>query len=306
MRRLLSGAASGALFTILSALGFGLLPILSLYVYRSGVNVVTMLFIRFAIAAVLLLLYARLRRGGGKAGRMPLAAVAALGLFYTLQSAFYLSAVRFVPVSLATLILYFYPALVCLLSFLFEGTRLQWKTLASLAVSSAGLLLVLGTTFGRLDGRGVLLAAGAALVYSFYITLSNRVLKRVAPLDLMGAISLSCALLFLLAGGLFRSLDFRFDPAALAPLAAIVLFCTLASILFFFRGIELLGPSRTAILSMAEPLFSILLAALLFRDRLSLQQAIGGACLLGGIFLVTLTRQKPQRPVPLDGAERTT
>lgn len=293
----------GALYILLSSFGFGLMPILALYIYRDRVGVITMLFIRFAVAAALLFAWLRLRGVRGVrlrlAGAVP--ALAILGLLYTLQSWTFFTAVTFIPASLASLILYSYPAMVCLLSLAFDRTRLRWETVAALGISFAGLLLVFGSGFGSIDPRGAVLAAAAALFYSLYIIVSNRVLRRVPLLEATAGISAGAAG-FLLAGGLLtRSLDFGFQPAALVPLAGVILFCTLGAILLFFRGLETLGPNRSAVLSMTEPLFTIVMSAALFGERLTSLQTAGGALLLAGVLLVTLTRSTPPTPAPERG-----
>ncbi len=297
--------SAGFLFVLLSALGFGLMPVLAVFAYRGGINVITMLWIRFSAAAAVLLLALGLRRRLAKtpamrtsradAMRLPpgriLALLAVLGVCYALQSGLYLSAVRHIPVSLATLILYFYPALVCLSSPLVERRPLGGRDLLALAVAFAGLVLVLGASFRGFQGPGIWLAIGAAGVYSVYIHLSNRVLRRVEPLPFTAFVTLVSAGCFLLGGLAAGSLEFRFAPVTLLPLLGIILFSTLLAILAFLKGLERLGPGRTAILSMTEPLFSILLSTLLFAERLTPRQAVGGACLLAGVTLATLRGQ---------------
>ena len=53
---------AGVLLVFISAFGFGLMPILALYAYRSGINVPTLLFLRFGIAAICLGAYIVVRR----------------------------------------------------------------------------------------------------------------------------------------------------------------------------------------------------------------------------------------------------
>ena len=251
-----------------------------------------MLLIRFALAALLLFGFLALRRRSLRPALSALAPIALLGLGYTLQSGFYFSAVRFIPMSLASLILYSYPAFVCILAFLVEGEKPTGRTLAALAVALAGVVLVLGTAYGKANLQGVLLALGASLVYSGYITLSNRVLRRVEPLSAIAFISLFAAAGYALLGVATGSLDFRFAPWTWLAILALIGVSTLLAIFAFFRSIELLGPTRTSIISMTEPLFTIGLSALLFAERLTLLQAAGGVLVLGGTALLTIARRR--------------
>jgi drug/metabolite transporter (DMT)-like permease len=94
---------------------------------------------------------------------LQLIAIALLGLGYTLQSGFYFSAVRFIPMSLASPDPLLLPG-VCLPAGL-PGRRGEatGRTLAALAAALAGVVLVLGTAYGRANLQGVLLALGASL-----------------------------------------------------------------------------------------------------------------------------------------------
>jgi len=288
----LASAARGVLLALASALGFGLIPIFALYAYRGSINVFTLLLLRFSLSALLLFGFLALRRRPLRPALSAMAQMAVLGLGYTLQSGFYFSAVRFIPVSLAALILYSYPAFVCLLAFLVEGEKPTGRTLAALAVALAGVVLVLGTACGKANLQGVLLALGAALVYSGYITLANRVLRRVEPLTTIAFVSLFAAAGYALLGTATRSLDFRFAPWTWTVILALIGVSTLLAIFAFFRSLELLGPTRTSIISMTEPLFTIGLSALLFAERLTLLRAAGGALVLGGTVLLTVTRRR--------------
>jgi drug/metabolite transporter (DMT)-like permease len=294
MRRLSSPprSAVGLLLVLYSALGFGLLPIFALLAYRGGIDVITLLAVRFVLSALVLLAWllpARAGRGlAPLAGALP--GLVGLGVCYTLQSGFYFSAVRYISASLASILLYSYPAFVCLLAFLVEKERPSARTLGALAVSLAGVLLVLGSSLGTAHPAGVLLALGAAGVYSAYITLANRVLRRVEPLAALAVITLVTSLLYVGVGLASGRLELAFAPSAWLPIGLMITVSTLLAIPAFFRGIEILGSSRASIVSMTEPLFTIGVSVLLFRDRLGWQQILGGVLVLGGTALVTTSR----------------
>jgi len=205
---------------------------------------------------------------------------------------FLFSAVRHISASLASILLYSYPAFVCLLAFLVEREKLTARTLLALAVSLAGVILVLGSSLGAASPAGVLLALGAALVYSLYITLANRVLRSVQPVVAMAVVTLVTSVIYLGLGLAAGSLSFAFAPAAWLPIALLIGVSTLLAIFAFFRGLAILGSNRASIVSMTEPLFTIGFSILLFGDRLGWQQIVGGVLVLGGTALVTTARSR--------------
>ena len=181
-----------------------------------------------------------------------------LGLCYTLQSGFYFSAVRYITASLASILLYSYPAFVCLLAFLVEKEKLNART-------SAGP--------GRLPGRG---GAGPGLSrwgsparpaccspwarpwsIPYIYTLANRVLRRVEPVVALAVVTLVTSAVYAGLGLAAGRLRFDFAPSTWLPIALMIGVSTLMAILAFFRGLEILGSSTASIVSMTEPLFTI-------------------------------------------------
>lgn len=66
-----------------------------------------------------------------------------------------------------------------------------------------------------------------------------------------------------------------------------------ATILAFFRGLEVLGSTKSSVLSILEPVFIIIFSTIILNDRLSILQIAGGIAVLGGAALVASHREKP-------------
>ena len=289
MSRYLQGAA----LIFASAFGFGLMPIFALYAYRCGVNVPTLLFFRFGIAALILSLYIKLNGLEWRMPRRELIGVAFLGMvLYTLQSTLYFSAVQYIPASLAALILYVYPVLVAFLAVLTEHEPLSWQTMAPTLISLLGVALVLGTPLEKPDLFGLLLAFGAAVVYSVYIILGRRISAHVPPLLASATISAFAALSFLIYGGSTGTLQFALPGDAWLVVLGVVLFSTILAMGAFFAGIDRIGSTRASILSTIEPVITIAFSVALFQEKMSWLQGIGALLILTGTILVIGGRGK--------------
>lgn len=287
-----SSKAAGIALVLVSAFGFGISPIFALFAYRGGINVPTMLLIRFSVSSALLFTYLQLSGTGIRCEARLLPPLMGLGLLYTAQSTFYFSAVKHIPASLAALILYTYPAFVCVLSALIDHQRLRGRTLLSLLCALAGLTLILGTSFRGMNVLGLALATGAALVYSFYIILAGRTLQRFPAIRTAGYVTLFAAFFCLLAGLAGGTLGFGFSAVTWLPIAGIIVISTLTAILSFLRGLHILGSQTAAILSTSEPIFTIACAVLLFHDSLTVRQLVGGVLIMAGAFLAVRGREK--------------
>ena len=284
----------GVLLIMLSAFGFGLMPIFATYAYAGGVNVPTLLFLRFSLAAICLFAYLCWRRTVWRLGRRELLSLLFLGaVLYTLQSTFYFSAVRYIPASLAALILYLYQVFVAGLAVWLEKEHLSLHTVLPAILSLTGIAVVLGAPLGDVDGFGVLLAFGAAIVYSVYITLGRRVVAAVSPLMTSAIISAFAALSFLLFGLVDNSLQFAFSGLTWAVIAGVVVFSTILAMATFFAGMERIGATRASILSTVEPVVTIGCSALLLGERLSCLQGFGAILVLAGAVWVVWQRQQP-------------
>jgi drug/metabolite transporter (DMT)-like permease len=54
-----------------------------------------------------------------------------------------------------------------------------------------------------------------------------------------------------------------------------------------FIGLEIIGPVKTSLLLNAEPIITIILAAILLGERLAFTQLIGAAFVMAGIIMIT-------------------
>lgn len=291
----------GAILLLLSALGFGLLPIFALYAYEGRINTTTLLFLRFIFTALVLFSYGFFKLKRMKVGKKDLLFLFLLGgIGYNLQSQFYFSAVKFIPASLAALFLYTYPAVVTVLSFIVDREKLTKEVGASLLLSFLGLIMILGNSIGSINGLGILLALGAALVYSLYIIVGNRVVKRLPPLLMSAYIALFSSLGVFGVGLMTNQMDFTFAVQCWLPIAGLIMFSTVIAMLFFFRGMELVGPAKASIISMMEPVFTVVLSTVLFHDRLAGIQMAGGILVLAGAVLVIVAKEKKVRKATHD------
>jgi drug/metabolite transporter (DMT)-like permease len=110
-----------------------------------------------------------------------------------------------------------------------------------------------------------------------------------AYVTLFGSLSL-----LLWQWALGQKIRFDFVPSGWVFILGIVLFSTVVPIFLFLRGLQFLGPSRAAILSMTEPLFTVGLSMILFRDWLTLLQLAGGFLVLLGAFVASKSFIKDQ------------
>lgn len=267
------------------------MPLLALYAYEGGATVGTVLTCRFFITAAIFFLCVTLRKSHVPLSRKQLLSLMLLGgVFYMLQSTTYLTAVRFISPSLASLILYTYPILVAILSFFVDHEPIGARTIIAIVISLGGVFLMLKVSGEDINIAGVLLALCAAVVYTCYIVIGNRVVKQLPSIVTSAYVALFAALSLLLINLVTGDLHFAVSLQGWLAILGIALFSTVIAMLAFFRGLELVGSTQAAVLSTTEPLVTVCLSALLLGERLSALQLLGGLAVLTGAVLAATAR----------------
>jgi drug/metabolite transporter (DMT)-like permease len=274
----------GLACSLLSAVSFGTLAILVKLGHRAGMTDLALLQYRFLFGAALLFLYLLIREPHLLRIRpAALGKAALLGfVLYGLQSTLFFKALRYIPASTASLILYVYPVVVTVLSVLFLGLRAGRTLILSLAVLTAGCCLVFYDAFLRdMNLLGILLAFGTTLTFSLYLVLTQVFLKGEEPLSAAFYVILSAAVLFLFLHDPLELLQLDAPRVSLALLLGLV--PTAVAIVFLFRAIAAVGSAYTAVFSTLEPVTTVVLAAVVLGEAVVLLQWAGMALIVAGI-----------------------
>lgn len=281
----------GAILLVLSALGFGVLFIFALHAYKGGVSVTTLLVIRFTLAAVLLFIYVFIKFKRVRISKRDLFFLFILGgICYNLQARFYFSSIQYISPSLTALFLYTYPMIVTVLCYFVDKERITTRIGISIGISFTGLVMILGTSIGKINSIGIFLALGASLVYSIYNVLGSRMLKSTSPLVTSAFIALFSSVGVIISGMITNDISFGFEVSSWFPILAIVLFSTVLAMIAFFHGLELVGPTKASIISMTEPVFTVIFSAIFIGDRLTFIQLIGGLLVISGAVLTVWSK----------------
>lgn len=287
------------LYILFSASAFGALAIFARVAYAAGTDVMTLLFLRFGIAAIVFCALALARRQAMPRGR-ELAIVTAMGAIgYAGQSFCYFSALQFISPGLVALLLYSYPAIVTVLATLFLHERLRASKIIALVLALGGLAVTIGP-IGELNATGIALAIGAALIYSIYILVGTHVLARVSPIQVATIVCCAAAVVF----GAFvaaRGPAWPHSTTGWLAVSAVALVSTVIPILCFFAGLARVGAVNAAMLSTLEPVVTIALAWLVFGQALTPMRLAGGLAILVAVIMLARTDDAPEAHLPTKG-----
>ena len=214
---------------------------------------------------------------------------------YAAQAGGYFAALDRIDASLVALLVYTFPAIVAVAAMLLGRERIDARRAAALGLASGGLVLVLASArAGALDPLGAALALGAAVVFSAYILVSERVAGRMRPSVLSALVCSGAAVTLTAARRLLGELrPGELTAAGWGWLACLAVVSTVAAIGLFFAGLRRVGPTTTSILSTVEPLVTVTLAFLVFGETLGTLQLVGGALVLAAVVVVHTTARWP-------------
>jgi len=282
--------ALGILLIIISVASFGTLPIIGRFAYADGLDVTTLLFLRFTCAAVLMAVWLLLRKEPLPRGRTLLQLAGMGGLGYVGQSFCFMSAIQYASTGLVSLLLYLYPVFVTVLTVIFQKVKLTRVTILALALATIGAALTANPQGGALPG--IFLAISAALIYAVYILVGTGVMQKVSSVQSSFVIFASAALVF---GGmtLARGPHWPSSQNGWLAMAGITVISTMIPVATFLAGLKIVGATDASLLSTLEPVVTVILAAAVLGEDVETMMLVGGALILAAVVLI-MKRPSPK------------
>jgi drug/metabolite transporter (DMT)-like permease len=250
-----------------------------------------MLFFRYAFAAVFLAVLMMFKRESFLAKRREFGVLILLGIFFAGSSITLFCSYEFIPSGLATTLIYLYPVIVALIM-VFLRIYPSWQTWLAISATFGGILL-LSTPSEDVQIRvpGVLLAIGSALCYSFYLVIVNRSksIRNVSEHTITFYSLVTGAILFAIIryaedGSMLEGIDTLGDWGNLIGLAIVP---TMISMLTLAVSTRYIGPTKTAVLGVFEPLTAILIGTILYGEPMTGKMAVGIAiCVAAVVFMI--------------------
>ena len=283
---------AGYLAGFVAGVSYGTNPLFAKPLLESGVPVLVMLLFRYGLSVAILAGWMLLRKESFKVTGREVSLLAFLGILFSCSSLFLFFSYGFIPSGLATTLVYLYPVFVALIMVLLRFYP-SWQTWLSILATFGGILLLSTPSAGAtIRLPGILLAILSALSYAFYLVIVNRS-KRIKQVSehtltlyaLLTGTFLFAALRLFQGGSFVEGIGNEQDWANLVGLAVVP---TMISMLTLAVSSRYIGPTKTSILGVFEPLTAILIGTLLFGEPLTLKMAIGIAVCVGAVVFMIL------------------
>lgn len=259
------------------------------------VDPLTLLFLRMTFALpffiVIPLLYRRPENTTPllPADYLKLAGLGILG--YYASSLLDFLGLQYVTAGLERLILFVYPTLVVLISWLIYRKPIGVREIAALLLTYVGIAVVFAHDAIRSQPnilKGALLIFGSAFTYAIYLIGSGRLIPR------FGTIRFTAYAMMVSAGAVILHYLLTVTPSVTDLPAglfgfglALAIISTVIPTFLVSAGIKAIGASRAAIVASVGPIATIVLGYFFLHEPITLYEVAGTALVLTGVLLVS-------------------
>jgi drug/metabolite transporter (DMT)-like permease len=206
-------------------------------------------------------------------------------------SGFYFLSSAYIGTGLAMVIFFSYPIMIALGSWLIHRHKLNGGIVLTLIVMTTGLFLIRNSSSETINVLGISFGIINALCYAFYVMGS----KQLSTVNLDSnvftiMVCLGSSFIFLILSLFSHTFVF---PATLKNweyLLAIGVLATALPIQLMLEGLKYVSSLRASIISVLEPLVTVVLGVILLNESISDLQIVGSLLILGSTLLVQFNR----------------
>lgn len=285
----------GVFFALISAMAFGISPILISMTYSMGNNSLMMAFLRNLLVLPVLLSIIKFRCHSLKVSKnqfIKLLIMTILGVCTSLMCLY--TSYTFISPSLASSIHFIYPLIVAISAVILFKEELSILRKIALVCSLTGIFLFVDFKAGNNDllkGVGLALISGSA--YAFYIVyMAKSGLLRLSTF----VVTFYTCLISAIFLGLVTFFTGNLKPGEMdinGWLITIVISVMITILGTMFTQLAVLnaGTTITSVMSTLEPITTITIGVLLFNESLSLVKLIACSLILTSVLLLALDQK---------------
>ena len=292
----------GYLDVLAASVLFGISPTLSALLQRDGWSNNVVILNNEIFGALYLFCLIRLRGLSLRVKKGALLAAAGVGgaAFWGTNMLLQLSYEYLPNPGIATVFHFTYPIFVMLMMAAVFKERISLIKSLCMLLAMCGMVLIADVSGGVGEYRGFLvgaaLAVASGVTYAVYIVSTGKSAAQVLPPSVLT--------FYVLVGGAACNLVYTLSTRRFhislegwnAVYALIVPVCSFLALTLIAEGIRRIGPTRAAAINMLEPVASLLISALVFRDgALTPRTILGSVLILTGTGIISVLKESPRK-----------
>ena len=284
--------SKGLLATMISAVFFGFIPLFVKTICAGGGNSVSAAFYRFFLSVPVLYIYLKAQGISMRITRTEFAKIALITIFgYGGTAVLLFSSYNFIPSGMSTTIHFMYPVFTILGCMIFLKEKVSPLKLLCVALCFGGILLFYnGESGGNVLGMALSFLSG--VTYAFYtIYLEKSGLQKMENLKLIFYMNTVAAAMILVMALLTAQFTLQLTPLAWGTAVFFATATSLIGVLGYQIGVKCIGPQNAAILSTFEPITSVIVGVLVYREAFSARTLLGCLCVLSAVVIVARMKE---------------
>ena len=285
----MTNRTKGFALAAVSAASYGVNP-LAVIMYNDGFSVDSVLFYRYALAAIFTAVLMVAQHESFRLTLKQFALLLALGFIFSFSSIALFTSYQYISVSIASTLLFCYPALVTIAMITFFGEKPNIITIISLVLVLLGVVLLNSMSSNSVGNTiGIAIVLLAALAYTIYIisiqktSLCNMSAVKVSFYSILFGLILYVIRLH----GCTLLQPIHTTPSVICAIA-LALFPTLISLTTMAKAIKYIGSTHTSILGALEPITATMIGIFAFGERLKITETMGMITLLSAVTLIVV------------------
>lgn len=275
----------GYIYTALSAIIFGLMPLLTKIIIARGATSLTISFFRVLYVTIVLFFVLKIKKIDFHLEKRDLLSVMLTSIFGSGLTIIILNeSYNYVDTGIATSLHFLYPLFVAILCCFFYGEKIKKKQIISLSFALVGIICFMSKGNGSLFGY--LLAIASGLTYAFYLVKMDK-----TGLVKMNAFKLSFYLALFTTIEIFtmnlymQEVVFKMDAIAYVLLLVLALSSSFLATVLLQKGVLLLGSTRASFICLLEPVTSMIVGILWLNEALTFNKGLGGLAIIISLII---------------------
>lgn len=275
----------GYIYTALSAIIFGLMPLLTKIIIARGATSLTIPFFRVFYVTIVLFFVLKIKKIDLYLEKRDLISAILTSIFGSGLTIIILNeSYNYVDTGIATSLHFLYPLFVAILCCFFYGEKIKKKQIISLSFALVGIICFMSKGNGSLFGYFLAIASG--LTYAFYLVKMDK-----SGLVKMNALKLSFYLALFTTIEIFtmnlfmQDIVFKMDVLSYGLLLVLALSSSFLATVLLQKGVLLLGSTRASFICLLEPVTSMIVGILWLNEALTFNKGLGGLAIIVSLII---------------------
>lgn len=275
----------GYIYTALSAIIFGLMPLLTKIIIARGATSLTIAFFRVFYVTIVLFFVLKIKKIDLYLEKRDFLSAILTSIFGSGLTIIILNeSYNYVDTGIATSLHFLYPLFVAILCCFFYGEKIKKKQIISLSFALLGIICFMSKGNGSLFGYFLAITSG--LTYAFYLVKMDKTgLVKMNALKLSFYLALFTTIEIFTINLFMQDVVFKMDAIAYVLLLVLALSSSFLATVLLQKGVLLLGSTRASFICLLEPVTSMIVGILWLNEALTFNKGLGGLAIIISLII---------------------